>query len=88
MNTPPYTLTDLFHDLERHDWFHDMSDDYSVTLRGRNDWKRIQWHSEQLGPKGAEMLEDFTAWKSTSGEASPKPVLAHYVPQLPSGQNS
>jgi hypothetical protein len=82
MNTTITSLAQLYEALERHDWFHEMSDDHGVWECGQANWKAISRAAAKLGPKAEQMVKDFTlrhlrqfAHRTTE----PKPKLEDYL---------
>ncbi len=70
------TLLELYNELERHDWFHMMSDDHSVWKRGAADASRLVAIAPTI-PGGADLLVAYQQhmfsgepWKT---EKAPKP---------------
>jgi hypothetical protein len=61
------TLHELFRELERHDWFHQMSDDHSVYQAGQTDWKRIEAEAKKIDG-GMELFREYSK-HVFSGEA-------------------
>ena len=81
--SPITSLAQLYEALERHDWFHEMSDDYGVWERGQADWKRLSHSAKQLGPQAERLLEDFSMhhsrWFGERLLLVPKPKLEDYL---------
>lgn len=71
-------LAELFRELERHDWFHQMSDDPHVFTRGQEDWRRLEHAAKTI--EGGEDLFKAYAKHAFSGPAfgtpqAPKPEM-------------
>lgn len=70
------TLTELYRELQRHDWFHEMSDDHRVWSAGQQDKQRLIRESMKV-EGGQKLMADFSK-HVFSGEAfgtpkAPKP---------------
>ena len=85
---PITSLAELYEALERHDWFHEMSDDHGVWERGSADWKRINKAAERLGLNAKRLVTDFSTYRMTYAHYSgipsgtpepPKPKLEDYL---------
>jgi hypothetical protein len=71
------TLTELYKELERHDWFHAMSDSAEVHMRGDANWNRLKSEADRI-PGGLDLMTNY-AKHVFSGEAfgtpkAPKPA--------------
>lgn len=53
------TLTELWDRLDKHDWFHEMSDDHRCWVAGTADWKLITLMAEPI-EGGPELMKAFT----------------------------
>lgn len=53
------TLTELYKELERHDWFHAMSDDQSVYNRGQRNWIKLYQESKTIDG-GRQLFRDYS----------------------------
>lgn len=53
------TLTDLYDQLEKHDWFYEMSDDHSVWTRGESAKAKLIKLANSLDG-GRELMQAFT----------------------------
>ena len=80
---PITSLAQLYEALERHDWFHEMSDDHGVWERGSADWKRLGRVAKQLGPKAEQLVVDYHKYVCTNKTRSTtlvsKPNLENYL---------
>jgi hypothetical protein len=53
------TLAELYRELERHDWFFEMSDDPRVYSQGREHWDRMQ-RDMMTVEGGPELVRAYT----------------------------
>ncbi|EML1601373.1 MULTISPECIES: hypothetical protein [Burkholderia] len=56
---PSVAIEQYFDDLDRHDWYCDFSDDYSVQRRGSEDYARLKGVASQNGRDHVALLEAF-----------------------------
>lgn len=56
---PSVSIEHYFDDLNRHDWYFDFSDDYSVQRQGRQDYDRLQGIAAQNGKDHLALLQAF-----------------------------
>ncbi len=77
------TLPELYEALERHDWFHEMSDDASVARAGREEFIRIVDTAAALDKSGRQLFADYVVYKGSGLGCDkpqlPKPKLEDYV---------
>lgn len=76
---PITNLKELYQALERHDWFHEMSDDHSVWQRGCADWSRIKCAATKID--GGPALCD--AWSKHKYSGEPWKTLKAPKPEPP-----
>jgi hypothetical protein len=84
------TLHELFRELERHDWFHQMSDDHRVFVSGQEDWRRLDAAAKSI-EGGKELFQAYSK-HVFSGEAfgtpkHPKPDVRLEVKAIESDPN-
>jgi len=78
-------LKELKKALSAHDWYHEMSDDYTVYRDGRNDKHRmldlIGRAIEAHGDEARKIVKDFYLMKQVHAHAvfNPYRVLKHYM---------
>ena len=69
-------LADLFRELERHDWFHAMSDDASVDRAGDANWNRLKSEADKI-EGGPELMRAYSkhvfSGQSFGTPKAPKP---------------
>lgn len=70
------TLAELWDLLDKHDWFHAMSDDHSVWVRGHSNEQRLRGHAHSI--EGGEQLfrafNDYVcSGRAWGNEEKPKP---------------
>ena len=53
------SLSELYDELVRFDWWYDYSDDHSVWTRGSEREKELERLAESLGESGKEMFDKF-----------------------------
>lgn len=80
------TLSELYRELERHDWHYQMSDDRRVYSAGLENWRRLLHEAKKI--EGGEKLLGQYSKHIFSGEAfgTPqelKPLFPPIDPQLP-----
>lgn len=56
------TLTNLYDELDRHDWFYAMSDDHSVWTLGVADESRLNQLAKSI-EGGEKLMDDFRRHK-------------------------
>lgn len=70
------TLSQFWEMVDKHDWYHEMSDDRGVDARGAANWRKLKAISGQSS-EHAEILEAFTkhhySGKPWNTEQKPKP---------------
>ena len=72
------TIPELYKALERHDWFHAMSDDPRVYHDGQSEWRRLQYAAAELG-----VPELFTEYSKHVFSGEPFGTPKHPKPAMP-----
>jgi hypothetical protein len=70
MNITMDDLNQYYTQLERHDWFYDYSDDYSVWARGCTERSRLRGMASKH-PRFDELYRAFSTW--VYDKSKPKP---------------
>lgn len=70
---------EFYRELERHDWFHAMSDDHRVWASGDTDWRRLESIAKQV-EGGEELMREYSK-HVFSGESFGTPK--HPKPEMP-----
>jgi hypothetical protein len=74
---PFVTLAEYYEMLERHDWFHMMSDDGSVDRKGEENYRKLAKIAER-DPMKLQLLKDYGEYMFSgdpwSDVKKPKPV--------------
>ncbi len=74
--TEPVSLFTFYDMLERHDWYHSMSDDRVVHERGKVNWFKLEQIANQ-SLAHEELLEAYNSYmwtgKPWDGQRAPKP---------------
>lgn len=75
------TLAELYRELERHDWFHEMSDDPRIYHAGQENWRRLE--REAMSIEGGPELRQAYIKHVFSGPAFGSPKAPK--PEKPEG---
>lgn len=75
-------LAELYTELERHDWFHAMSDSAEVHERGDANWNRLKSEADKI-PGGLDLMTNY-AKHVFSGEPFGTPKAPK--PEMPCGE--
>lgn len=72
------TLKEFYQELEKHDWYYDMSDDHGVWERGTANKRRLEGIAEE-SEEHRKLYEGFSqhyfSGEPWGTEKKPKPVL-------------
>lgn len=69
------TLQRFYEELERHDWYYELSDDHRVYMAGSDNGQRLEKIARLFGPKYETLLEDYKNY-AYSGPIWNKPMGA------------
>lgn len=82
MSPSDESITEYFNAVANRDWFHEMSDSYSVYLAGTAELKRLQ-HLAEGSEILQRILDDWTghyySGEPWSTPKAPRPVLENYL---------